>query len=213
MPSVDSLGYDVLPRGRHHLTREQVVASQRERLLQGVIDAVAEKGYARVSVADVIKRARVSRETFYEHFTDKQACFLAAYDMAAGLMMAVVAEAAGTDGAAMERFDRAVAGYLRALAADPARARTFLLEIYAAGPDAAVRRFEVQRAFVELVDGLLRDDGRWAALPDPAFATRMLVGGVASLVSAKIAAGEHTSLPALRAPIMAHADLLLNAAR
>src|SRR3954470_22993998 len=71
-----------LPRGRHRLTREEVQTSQRERMLLSMAEAASVKGYAKTTVADVIKRARVSRETFYEHFSDKEDCFLAAYDEA-----------------------------------------------------------------------------------------------------------------------------------
>src|SRR5438874_801201 len=68
-----------LPRGRHNLSREQVETTQRERILTGMVQALAENGYARTTVADVIARSHTSRETFYEHFENKQACFLAAY--------------------------------------------------------------------------------------------------------------------------------------
>src|SRR6195256_1200113 len=69
-----------LPRGRHRLSRDQVLASQRGRMLAAMAEAVAEKGYVGTAVADVIERAGVSRETFYEHFSSKEDCFLAAYD-------------------------------------------------------------------------------------------------------------------------------------
>ena len=69
-----------LPRGRHSLSREEVRASQRRRMLEAMANATAEKGYVHTTVADVIKRAGVSRETFYEHFSDKEDCFIAAYD-------------------------------------------------------------------------------------------------------------------------------------
>jgi AcrR family transcriptional regulator len=48
-------------------------------MLLGMVEAVADKGYAKTTVADVLTRARASRETFYEHFANKQECFLAAY--------------------------------------------------------------------------------------------------------------------------------------
>lgn len=210
---MDSLGYEALPRGRHHLTREQVVASQRERLLQGVTEIVAEKGYLRTSVADVIKRARVSRETFYEHFADKQACFLTAFEEGAELLLAMAEKAAGSAGdPALTRLERTLVAYLEGLANDPAGARTFLLEVYAVGPAAAARRFEIQRRFVELINGLLREDDRWLRLPDPEFASRIVVGGVAALVTGKVAEGDHAGLPALSQPIMAHVRSLIDPA-
>jgi AcrR family transcriptional regulator len=207
---VDSPGFDALPRGRHRLTREQVAASQRERMLQGITEVVVEKGYVHTSVADVLKRAHVSRETFYEHFADKQACFLTAFDEAAELMLTIAFDSVGTaDEPALERMERALTGYLNALTADPARARTFLIEIHAAGPAGAARRYAVQHRFVEVMQGLLLSDERWAGLPDPAFTTRMVVGGIAALVTGKVAEGDHAALPGLREPILAHIRALL----
>src|SRR5579863_4885831 len=67
-----------LPRGRSRLPQPAVRASQRERLLRSVIAAVSESGYLAVTVADIVRRARVSRAAFYAHFADKESCFLAA---------------------------------------------------------------------------------------------------------------------------------------
>lgn len=112
-----------LPRGRHRLSREQVVSSQRLRMLAAMAAAAAAAGYVRTSVAEVLRRARVSRETFYEQFADKEDCFLAAYDTGVELTLAA---------------------YLRALADRPDFARTFLIEIYAVGPPALARRAQLQ---------------------------------------------------------------------
>ncbi|MBO2452939.1 TetR/AcrR family transcriptional regulator [Actinomadura barringtoniae] len=207
---MDSPGFDALPRGRHQLTREQVAASQRQRLLQGITEVVAEKGYVHTSVADVLKRAHVSRETFYEHFTDKQDCFLAAFETSAELLLGAVTDAVGPpELPALERFDQVLTHYLDGLAADSARARTFLLEVYAAGPAAASRRHEIQRQFVQLMLRVLLDDRGWRDLPDPEFAAQMVVGGVAAMVTGKVAAGDHAALPGLRGPIMAHVRSLM----
>src|SRR3712207_4871654 len=83
----------VLPRGRHAAPREVVWQSQRDRLLAAMADAVAEKGYAKASVADVIERAGVSRKTFYEHFANKEECFLAASDAGDDLLLAAINDA------------------------------------------------------------------------------------------------------------------------
>src|SRR3954464_3487417 len=146
-----------LPRGRHSLTREQVETSQRERLLLAMCEAVAERGYVATSVADVIARARVSRETFYRYFADKQACFHAAHDRGVEIPLAQMGDAPrpGTEAALRERLDRATARYLEVLAAHPAIARTFLVEVYAAGPESLRRRVEVQDAFVDVIAGML----------------------------------------------------------
>src|SRR2546426_10159859 len=96
----------VLPRGRHSLSREQVRASQRARMLRAMVDAVAQKGYASTSVADVIGGARASRETFYEHFANKQDCFLAAYDEAVHRLREAVQGAAAAEAPPGQRLEQ-----------------------------------------------------------------------------------------------------------
>src|SRR5450756_1734906 len=67
-----------LPRGRSRLPAPAVAASQRDRLLRAVIAEAAEAGYPSVTVAGIVRRAKVSRAAFYVHFTDNEDCFLAA---------------------------------------------------------------------------------------------------------------------------------------
>src|SRR5947209_15996704 len=132
-----------LPSGRHGLTREEVMASQRARLVEAMVHGVAEKGYAATTVADVVERAGVSRRTFYEQFADKEACFLAAYDAALAAVLARIAETAGPDGPAAGWRERARAGveaFLDLLAGQPAFAQALQVEILTAGPAALERR-------------------------------------------------------------------------
>ena len=126
----------VLPRGPHRLAREVVAASQRGRLLDAMACVVAQKGYGAASVADVIATAGVSRKTFYVHFRDKLDCFLAAYGVGVDVLLATVRGAGEgeTDPFAVTRVR--TRAYLQTLAAEPDFARTFLLEVSAAGPQA-----------------------------------------------------------------------------
>src|SRR6266511_5092493 len=75
-----------LPRGRHGLPRETVTQSQQGRILQSMVQAVAQRGYQETRVADVVEGAGVARKTFYDYFDDKQDCFLAAYDQVSARM-------------------------------------------------------------------------------------------------------------------------------
>ncbi len=169
-----------LPRGRHGLSRDHVLASQRGRMLDAICQAVAEKGYARTAVADVIERAGVSRETFYEHFADKEECFLAAYELADPL----------------ERYDRAMAAYLETMSRERAYTRVFLIDVYGAGPAALARRFQVFQGFVDLIAEIF--GARSAA--DRALC-EALVGAVSSLVTIRVAVGKFGELPGLRGQI------------
>jgi AcrR family transcriptional regulator len=192
----------VLPRGRHSLSREQVRASQRARMLHAMVEAVAEKGYLSTSVADVIARAHASRETFYEHFENKQDCFLAAYDEAVRQLTESMQGALLADDPPAVRFERALERYLNAMASEPGLARTFMIEVYAPGPDAWKRRAQVLDRFGDVVFDQIRAEPAIARLPDPRFAVRALVGAISAMVTGLVAEGDYDALPALKAPIM-----------
>lgn len=166
-------------------------------------ESVAEKGYARATVADVLKRVHVSRETFYQHFSDKADCFLAAYEQAATILEVSIMQAMGPeDLPAMERFERALDAYLELMAEEPVLAKTFLIEIYAAGPTAAQQRFERQGRWLELFTSILMADEGWKTLPDPEFAARLVLGGAGAMVMAYLTTGDHAALPGLRQPVL-----------
>jgi AcrR family transcriptional regulator len=133
-----------LPRGTHGLDPSLVAASQRTRLLEAVGGAVAEKGYAATTIDDIVRGAGVSKKTFYEHFQDKLGAFLAAYEAASDQLYEHVRiaqdAAADPDDAWLERTHAGIRAYLRWLAAEPALARVFLIEVAAAGPEALARR-------------------------------------------------------------------------
>lgn len=138
-----------LPRGRHAAARDVVLASQRGRLLEAMAQCVAEQGYAATTVAQVIARAGVSRKTFYEHFTDKRACFLAAWDVGTEILLDQVL-AAGAEAAGWRARLRAGAdAFLEILAAEPAFARSFTIEVLSVGEEALARRAEINERFAD----------------------------------------------------------------
>lgn len=186
-----------LPRGPHKLPREQVVDSQRARLMRAMAEATAENGYVQTSVADVLGRARVSRETFYQQFSSKQDCFIAAYEQAAGGVLAMLERESGSVGAPLERFARAIELYLETLAAEPAFARLFMVEVYAAGDEVLERRAQIQERFESLLI-----DGSGARSATERFACRVLVAAIITMVTARLAARDIDGLRALREPLV-----------
>src|SRR3546814_17729934 len=114
-------------------------------MLLAMAEATADKGFVGTSVADVLKRAGVSRETFYQHFSDKQDCFLAAFDAAGELLVAGLAPSLAESGSPLERFEHAFGAYLDQLSSQTAFARMFLVEVYAAGAEALERRLAPQQ--------------------------------------------------------------------
>jgi AcrR family transcriptional regulator len=185
-----------LPRGRHGLTREQVVHSQRGRIFRAMAETMARKGYAATSVSEVLRAAGVSRETFYEQFSSKEDCFMDAFGAAVEAVLGAVRAAPGSGGTALERFELGLQAYLDALAGDPAFARVLLIEVYAAGPAALQRRVVLQRGFVDAIDETF---GRRTAADR--FANEALVATISAMVTARLAAGDIDGLRALHRPL------------
>jgi TetR/AcrR family transcriptional regulator len=198
-----------LPRGPHGLTSEEVVASQRERIFAAMIDAVAEKGYVHTTVADVLARAKVSRLTFYQLFSDKEDCFVSAFEaraaLLAQLLRAVLDEGPprGGEWSVFARVDRILETYLDALQAEPASARSLLIEVYAAGPRALEQRNRSVQAFVDVVNEALDGQaGVFDTEDEQRFTAQLLVGGVSSLVTTMVGEGQIDDLARLRGPLM-----------
>jgi AcrR family transcriptional regulator len=139
-----------LPRGTHGLDPSLVAASQRTRLLEATGRAVADKGYAAATIDDIVRGAGVSKKTFYQHFADKLDCFLAAYEKASDeLLEHVRAAEEAANGEWLARTRAGIHAYLRWLAAEPALARVFLIEVAAAGPEALERRERLRDRYAE----------------------------------------------------------------
>ena len=195
-----------LPRGSHGLDRDVVEASQRTRLLEAIGRAVAERGYAGATIDDVVRRAGVSKATFYEHFSDKEGCFLAAYEAASEELLARVREAhesASDDW--LERTRAGIHAYLRWLAADPALARVYLVEVAAAGPVALERREALRDRYAELVR-----ERRESDLPFEIF--HAVVAAVDDVVVRHIREHGAEKLPELE-PVLVHLQTALLDAR
>jgi AcrR family transcriptional regulator len=131
-----------------------VLASQRQRMLEAMAETVADKGYAGTTVGDVVSGAGVSRKTFYEHFRDKEDCFLAAFDSGVDALLEAIAMAVPEEPTRMSLVRARVRAYLVTLAARPAFARTFLIEVFAAGPRALECRQRVLGRFEEFLRSL-----------------------------------------------------------
>jgi AcrR family transcriptional regulator len=184
-----------------------VRASQRERLLRSVIAAVSEAGYAAVTVADIVRRARVSRAAFYAHFADKEDCFLSATPEGGRLMFARIVSAtrALQAGALDEDVLRAAChAFLAFLVDEPAFARVFYIEMAAAGPRAVERIDAAQHRFAGLNrswhERALERHPDWPAVPNDAYFA--LAGATAELVRTMVRRGETNAIPCLEDTIM-----------
>jgi AcrR family transcriptional regulator len=126
-----------LPRGRHGLPRDFIERNQRNRVLSGAIDSVAERGYLATTIADVTRHACVSRTAFYRHFASKEDCFLTAHEMVIEWFERELCEVTTDLEGWPQRIAAAVAASLRMFDEDPRLPRFGVVEVFHAGPVAA----------------------------------------------------------------------------
>jgi len=122
----------------------------RGRLIEGMGLAMVEKAYADVTIADVVKHSRVSKRTFYEHFPDKEACFLATYQSLIDELLLRVAEAAAARGVD-EAVSASVTAYFGALQERAHLIRPFFTDVQSVGPAALKMRREAHERFADLI--------------------------------------------------------------
>jgi AcrR family transcriptional regulator len=136
--------------GRHQLSREFIAQHQRARIINALALEVSEKGYRAVTVADIVKRAGIARNTFYENFGSKEDCFLAAQKFAMSAALSRVVEAAGEIDDWAYRVEAGLAAFLGFVAEEPALARTCMVDALAAAPTSVRYYEESLQAFVSL---------------------------------------------------------------
>jgi AcrR family transcriptional regulator len=175
--------------------REQVRSRQRVALAVAMIDAVAEKGYRATTVGDVIIRAGVSRKTFYEHFANKQECFLTTYDQisarAIRRMEQAYQEADGWPGG----VEAAIRALFEAAIANPGAVRLILLEINALGAAGIERRERSNLHYERFIrDALKRAPGK-GTLSDAVL--KAVIGGLNRILYRRVRRGERVRLLAL----------------
>lgn len=182
-----------LPRGRHDLPREFIARTQRDRLIDAMARTVAIKGYA-APLTEVCAAAGVSTRAFYEHFTDKEECFMATFERGVTLLQRAVSMAYSQPGRWPIRMRRGLEMLLRLLAAEPAFANLAIVEMLAAGPRGRERNRWLLQWFLQFFDDAPRrpDQPRVSVV-----ATEAVVAGVFGLLFNYVSDRRAAELPGL----------------
>jgi AcrR family transcriptional regulator len=168
--------------------------TRREAIVEAMIRVAGCKGYLAASVADVLTEAGVSRTTFYKHFSDKQECFLAAYDLAIGRVLEAAETACEGGHAWRDRARDGLAAVVELLGAEPALARAAIVEISTAGAEARRRHWTSMERFA----ALLEPDSGGQEPELPASIALMAVSAVAGLIFDELCAGRAEDLLRIR---------------
>lgn len=156
----------------------------RERLLVGMAEAIRTHGSLRpVTVAEVVRNAKTSRRTFYQHFADRDACFLALFDVVSEALLLRIADAATGDAPFSERLEAGVAAYLGAVAAEPVLTRACIQETPAM-PDGLARVQKLHERWAHQIMLLVEEARAHDATlrPLPLEVATIITGGFRDLV-------------------------------
>ncbi|NVM87536.1 AcrR family transcriptional regulator [Variovorax sp. SG517] len=174
------------------------------RLLQGMAHAVAAKGYAETTIADIVREAAVSRRTFYEHFSTKTECLIALYETASRLALQTVSEAFDPAQPWHAQVEHAMTAYFDYLAQDPVLLRTLFVEILGLGMPGLVVRRRVNDEIANFIQVAINTSSNGSAEEPAAHLTSEMamtvVGGINELVLQAIEQNRAGDLRELVAP-------------
>lgn len=192
-----------LPPGRHGLPRDYVAENQRERILTALTQLVAEIGYAEMAVATVVTRAGVSRKTFYQHFSNKEDAFLAAYDTFAARVLEQIKQAQRSEGEFLRQAEAILRTVLELLADHHAEAYLMVVEVLTVSPKTIERRNTALRTVIDTVHrttcALAAEQG---TQPPTTITAETVVGGLVEVLYNRIQCGETSTLPELLPDLM-----------
>ena len=160
----------------------ETLTGNRERILQGMLEAVGTRGYERTSVQDVIDEAGLYRQAFYDSFSDKEDCFLQAIEAGSAWIELAMREASAGLPTFRTRLRGAMGGLLEFLDQNPAVGRALLVEVHAAGPRAVERRIEAMERAAAALD-LAREESAGVA---PEISAEAVVAGIHAVLHTRL---------------------------
>lgn len=170
--------------------------TQRQRIIDAIVESCEEKTYAATTITDIVARAHISRTTFYKHFDDKRACFDAALDRCLTELQGIAAESHAAADPAADAARKAATAILETLAARPGLAQLLTGDAIALQPK-VVERY--RQATVPALEDLW---GRNGDSPEAHTDPRLAFGQAQVLILNHIAAGKADYLPELRGEIV-----------
>jgi AcrR family transcriptional regulator len=168
---------------------------QRARIVEALAEEICDRGYRAVTVADVVKRARIARRTFYDNFNSKEDCFLAAQEYAMSRALELVVEAGGEADSWPRRVEAGLAAFLGYVAEQPALARACMVEALAAGPAALKSYEESLQTFIALFRSGREASPHKERLPETL--EEAIVGGIFWIVYQRLLLDEVERVPEL----------------
>jgi AcrR family transcriptional regulator len=169
--------------------------SFRTRLLDGLAESITNDGYLGTTVADIVRCARTSRRTFYEHFTSKETCFVALLTEANTAMIGRIAASVDPTAPWTVQVRQAVETWIACAEDKPAITLSWIRDVPALGAAARALQRDSMTAFVAMIQTLC-DTGEWRAAgvgPVSHQLAIMLIGGLRELIATTVEDGGRVS--------------------
>ena len=181
--------------GKQLTPSDYVTQNQRERMLLATAELVAERGYQKTTIELIAKSSRVALVTFYEHFSSKEECFLAAFDESVAAAREVFAELLDPEQNWQDQISTGLELFLEMVVKEPARAKLCIVEAQAAGTASLARYQEMLESVTPKLRAGREYNPRSSRLP--AGLEVAIAGGIAWLVHQRLVADEIEDLKAL----------------
>jgi AcrR family transcriptional regulator len=165
-----------------------VSSPKRQRILEGMLEAVGNAGYDSASVRMVLDQTGLYRQAFYDEFADKDACYMEALAYGVAKFEALASAAAEPEDGWQGKLRAGISAVLDELEADPAIGRALIVEVHAAGPEALKVRTDAMKGITDFIDSA-RHASTGTEAPPP-IAAEGIVAGMHAVVHAKLAAGD-----------------------
>lgn len=184
---------------------ELVNSPKREKILEGMLEAVGAEGYDATSVRTVLARTGLYRQAFYDNFADKDDCYLAALELGIARLEAVVVRGAAHAESWRGKLRAGLGALLDQLDAEPDFGRGVIVGVHSAGPEALVKRAEAMKRAADFID-LARTEADEAESP-PQIAPDGIVAGIHAIVHSRLSTGATDGFRALLPEFMYFAVL------
>ncbi len=191
------------PPGRQQLSRQFITQHQRARIIAALAEETFARGYRAVTVADIVRRAGIARNTFYENFSSKEDCFLATQDFAVEEALRRIVDAAFPAEGWEAQVEAGLSAFLRYVASEPALARTCIVEALSAGPDSWERYEKSMEYFINLFRIGREGSPQGEQLPETLEET--IIGGIFWIIYQRIILGEAERIEQLLPDLVAFA--------
>jgi AcrR family transcriptional regulator len=180
--------------------RAQLADLQRARILSVVFDVATQRGVSNMTVADIVERAGVSRRTFYEVFSDREDCFLAAFDDAVSYASKQVLSAYESQKGWRERIRAGLVAFLAFLDEQPKIGRLLIVESNAGGLATQGRRSEIIAVLTRAIEHG-REHAKVGGTIQP-LTGEGIVGGALAVIHSRLVKKDGRPLVELTNPLM-----------